>query len=149
MSEKYAFVMMIKDEWWKEFRRRHHQGKTFHSYVRVGAAPPKNASLIVFYLTKPAGKLVGYGEFVERKVGNADAVWKEYGHESALKSKEKYVEFIGGKEKVSFIRFKNLRDATKPMTLNSILMLLGVKRLSRKGFYISKETSDELVSRLE
>jgi predicted transcriptional regulator len=146
MSEKHAFIMMIKEKWWKEFRRHHHQGRNVNSYVRAGVAPPKNASTIFFYVTKPVGEIVGYGDFVERRVGEADEMWKELGHESALASKAEYKEFIGNKKDVSFVRFKNLQEAVKPLSLSNVLMLLGTKRLSRKGFYVSDETSKQLVS---
>ncbi len=148
MPNKYAFVMLIKEKWWKEFCRRHHLGKKLHSYVRTGVAPPKEASLILFYVTKPLGKMMGYAEFVERKVGDVDQMWKNYGHESALSSKERFMEFIDD-QKASFIRFENLHEATKPIPLDDILMVLGVRRLSRKGFYISKETSNQLVSLMQ
>jgi predicted transcriptional regulator len=146
MKENYAFVIMIKDKWWREFCRRHHEGKKAHSYVQGGWAPPKNTSLMFFYVTKPAAEIAGYAEFVERKVGNAESLWSEHGKESALQTAEKYAEFIRDKQRVSFIRFKNLQEAAKPIPLNKVLMLLGVKRLARKGFYIDKETADKLIA---
>jgi len=146
MKENYAFVIMIKDKWWREFCRRHHEGKNVHSYVQGGWAPPKNTSLIFFYVTKPVAEIGGYAEFVERKVGDAESLWSKHGTESALQTAEKYAEFMGGKQKVSFIRFKNLQETAKPIPLNNVLMLLGVKRLARKGFYINKETADKLIA---
>jgi len=149
MSEKYAFVIMVKDKWWREFRRLHHEGKQVQSYVQGGWAPPKNTSLILFYVTKPAGEIAGYAEFIERKVGDAEGLWKEHGHESVLNSAEQYFDLVRGKQRVSFIRFKNLQEAAKPIPLNNILMLLGVNRLARKGFYINKETAEKLIALME
>jgi predicted transcriptional regulator len=146
MKEKHAFVMMIRDRWWREFRSLHNRGKETFSYVQGGWAPPKNASLIFFYVTKPVGEVAGYAEFIERKVGDAGSLWNEHGSESVLKSREQYEEFIRDKQRVSFIRFKNLHEASKPISLSNILMLLGVKRLARKGFYIDKETADKLIA---
>jgi len=146
MSEKYAFIIMVKDKWWREFCRLHHKGKQIQSYVQGGYAPPKNASLIFFYVTKPVAEVAGYAEFIERKVRDAEGLWKEHGHESVLNSEEQYFEFIRGKQRVSFIRFKNLQEAAKPIALNNILMLLGVNRLSRKGFYINKEIAEKLIT---
>ena len=111
MKENYAFVMMIKDKWWREFCRVKSKGRDVYSYVEGGWAPPKNASLIFFYVTKPARQIAAYAEFIERKVGDARRLWKEHGPESVLSSEEKYLEFVKGKERVSFIRFKNLRTA--------------------------------------
>jgi predicted transcriptional regulator len=146
MSENHAFVIMIKEKWWREFLRLHHEGKQIQSYVQGGWAPPKNASVIVFYVTKPVAKISGYAEFVERKVGSAEEMWKERGEESVLSSAEQYFSFVSGKQRVSFIRFKNLHEATNPIPLKNALSLLGVNRLSRKGRYIDKETADKMIA---
>jgi len=102
--------------------------------------------LILFYVAKPAGHVAGYGEFVERKVGNALELWAKHGVESALSSKEQYEVFIKDKERVAFIRFKNLHEAAKPISYDDLLGQLGKKRLSRAGFYIDKETSEKLIA---
>lgn len=149
MKEDFAFVIMIKDKWWREFCRLHHEGKKVQSYVQGGWAPPKNAFLLMFYVTKPVAEIAGYAEFIERKVGEAEELWKENGHESVLSSEEQYFEFVSGKQRVSFIRFKNLHEAAKPIPLSNVLMFLGVKRLSRKGFYVDKETADKLLTLME
>lgn len=146
MNKTYAFVIMIKEKWWREFLRLHYEGKQIQSYVQGGWAPPKKASLIIFYVTKPVAKVSGYAEFVERKVGLAEEMWKEHGDESVLSSAEQYFDFVSGKQRISFIRFKNLQEATNPIALNNILSLLRVKRLSRKGFYVNKETADKLIA---
>jgi predicted transcriptional regulator len=146
MSEKHAFVIMIQEKWWNEFCHQHHQGRKTHAYVQRGAAPPKDTSLILFYVTKPVGEIAGYAEFIERRVGDAEKLWKEHGSESVLSSKEKYDDFIEGAQRVSFIRFKNLHEAARRMPLNELLMFLGVKRLSRKGFYLNEETEAQLLN---
>jgi predicted transcriptional regulator len=145
MNENYAFVIMIKEKWWQEFLRLHHKGKQIQSYVQRGQAPPKNTSLIIFYVTKPVAKIGGYAEFVERKVGSAEKMWKTHGDESVLSSAEQYFDFVSGKQHVSFVRFKNLQEAANPISLNNVLLFLGVSRLSRKGFYVDKETADRLI----
>jgi len=149
MSERYAFVIMIKDKWWREFRRLHQKGKQIQSYVQGGYAPPKGASLIFFYVTKPVAEIAGYAEFIERKVGDAEDLWKEHGNESVLASPEQYFEFVKGKQRISFIRFRNLQEAAKPISLNNALLLLGVNRLARGGFYIDKEMTDKLIALME
>jgi len=146
MGQKYASVMMIHDKWWQEFLRKNRQRFQVHSYVKTGAGSPKEASLILFYVTKPVGELAGHAEFIERKVGEADELWKQYGRESALNSKQQYEDFVKDRRKVSFIRFKNLQEAANPIPLKNVLMLLGGKRLSRQGFYVDKETADKLLA---
>jgi predicted transcriptional regulator len=146
MKEDYAFIIMIKDKWWREFCRFAIEGRKVHSYVQGGWAPPKSASLMFFYVAKPVRQIAGYADFIERKVGEARALWKEHGSESVLSSEGKYLEFVKDKERVSFIRFKNLREAAEPIPLSNVLTLLGMKRLSRKGFYVEKETADKLLT---
>jgi predicted transcriptional regulator len=117
--------------------------------VGRGAAPPKGTQILLFYVSKPVKNLGGYADFVERKFGTPEELWSKYGDESVLKSEEDYEEFVGTTQNVSFIRFKNLHEAANPIPLGNLLMLLGVKRLSRKGFYVNKETAAKLISLME
>jgi predicted transcriptional regulator len=149
MRERYAFVMMIKEKWWREFLRLHSKGREIQSYVRRGLAPPKNASLVFFYVAKPVCEIAGYAEFIERKVGKPEDLWKEYGGESVLESAEEYFQFVKGNTPVSFIRFKNLKEAANPIPLRNALMFLGVKRLGRYGFYIDREMAEKFLAIME
>jgi predicted transcriptional regulator len=147
MSEKHAFVIMIKDGFWRSFCDLNRNGKKRFSYVqRGGWAPPKNASQIFFYVTKPVSQMAGYADFIERKVGDANSVWSEHGDESVLKSKRQYEEFVRDNQNVAFVRFKNLHEASNPVPFASVCVLLRKDRLSRRGFYIDKETADKLVT---
>jgi len=146
MSGKQAFVMMVQNRWWNEFRRRNNEGKKTHSFILRGTAPPKDASRVLFYVTKPVGEIAGYADFIERKIGDADRLWREHGDESVLGSKEKYDGFVKDSQNVSFVRFKDLHEAVKAIPLNHVLMYLGIRRLGRKGFYIDKEIEDKFVA---
>ena len=148
MSGKRAFVMMVQERWWNKFCHRNHDGKKIHSFVLRGTAPPKDASRILFYVTKPVGEIAGYADFVERKVGNGDRLWKEHGDESVLNSKDKYDDFVKDSQRVSFVRFKDLHEAGKPIPLSVVQMDLGVRRLSRKGFYVDKQREDKFVEQM-
>lgn len=139
-------MMMIRDKWWREFCGLSSEGKKEFSYIRRGLTGPKNASLLFFYVAKPVGELAGYADFIERKVGNAESLWSEHGGESVLKSREEYEKLIGGKQKVTFIRFKNLKVATKPVKLSDLSVHLNVKKPARGGFYINKETADKFIA---
>jgi predicted transcriptional regulator len=149
MGERYAFVIMIKEKWWNEFRRLNRAGKTNHAYVQRGFGPPKDGELLFFYVVKPVGEIQGYAEFRERVVGEADAVWKAYGRESCLQSRGRYEDFLKGARKASFIRFTNLYESSKPIRLNDLLISLRVRRLPRRGFYINKEVADTLIKMME
>jgi len=148
-SGKYAFVIMIQEKWWQEFLRKNNRGIQTQSYIRLGAAPPKEASVLLFYVTKPVGEMAGYAEFIERTLGDPEEMWKQHGRESVLSLKEHYDEFVRDSHHISFIRFKNLHVAAKPIPLNNLRMLLGQKNLSRKGFYVGKENADKLVLLME
>jgi predicted transcriptional regulator len=149
MSERYSFVMMVREKWWIEFRRRLQEGKEVHSFVIRGAGPPKGTQLILFYVTNPVRAIAGYAHYIERIVGKPQDLWSRYGGESVLGSKSRYEEFIGSAAEVSFVRFTDLNVAVNPVHLSSLLMYLGLRRLSRKGFYVDKDRSDRLVSMME
>jgi len=143
---KQAFVMMVQKRYWTEFCRRNREGRKIHSFVLRGIAPPKDASKVLFYVTKPVGEIAGYADFIERKVGDADSLWKEHGVESVLSSKEKYDDFMKDSRRVSFVRFKDLQLARNPIPLSLILVSMGIRRLGRKGFYLEKETEEKLLA---
>jgi predicted transcriptional regulator len=149
MSERYSFVIMVREKWWIEFRRRLQEGRGVHSFVITGAAPPKGTQLILFYVTNPVRAIAGYAYYIERIVGKPQDLWSRYGGESVLGSKSRYEEFVGSAAEVSFVRFKDLNVAANPVPLSRLLMFLGVRRLSRKGFYIDKDMSDKLISMME
>jgi predicted transcriptional regulator len=149
MSERYAFVMMVREKWWVEFCRRSREGKTVHSFVVRGAAPPKGTQLILFYVTRPVSAIAGDAHFIERAVGNPQELWGRFGLESVLGSKVRFEEFVGDASQVSFVRFEDLFVAVNPVSLSRLLMLLGVKRLSRKGFYVNDKLCDTLISMMK
>lgn len=148
-NERHGFVLMIRNTWWQEFRQQHHGGKKVQSYVRVGKASPREASKLFFYLVKPVGEIVGHADFIERKVGDPKELWKEHGHESVLSTLQQYENVVKYKPEASFIQFKNLHEAGKPIALNDLLMLLGTGRLQRKGFYVNRETAEKLIDLME
>jgi predicted transcriptional regulator len=109
-------------------------------------APPKNAIKILFYVSKPIGEIAGYAEFVQRTVGEPMELWEKYEEESVLRSEGEYREFLGEQHQVSFIRFQNLVEARHGLSLADVLAILGMRRLSRKGFYVDEETAEKMVS---
>jgi predicted transcriptional regulator len=146
--QKYAFVLMTKEKWWNRFVADNHHGKRKQSYVQKGAAPPRNTQLILFYVSKPMGEIAGHAEFIERIVDEPTKVWEKYGEESVLRSEREYREFLGDLHKVSFIRFQDLVEAKSGLPLVDVLALLDKRRLSRKGFYVGKETAEKIVSQM-
>lgn len=105
--------------------------------------------MILFYVTRPTSEIAGYAEFIERKAGGKDEIWAQYGSESVLDSKQKYEEFIGDKPEVSFIRFRNLHKAACPLSLERVLQHFGLRRLSRKGFYVDRPATERLIELMQ
>lgn len=149
MSRNYGFIMMVKEKWWSSFCHFARKGREVHSYVSGPTAAPKQACLLLFYVTKPVMELKGYAEFIERKVGDPEELWREHGWETAFSSEDEYFQFIRGQQKVSFIRFKNLKEAVNPMPINNLCLILGVKRLARRGLYVGKEVTNKIIALLE
>lgn len=149
MNNRHAFIMMVQNKYWNEFRRRQQQGEQTHAYVNRGTAGPKNTSIVMFYVTKPVGEIAGYAEFIERKTGDSETLWNAHGQETVLNSKEQFEEFVKDRSKVSLVRFRNLHEATKPIPLNNLLLLLGMKRLGRGGFFVDKETAEKMIALME
>ena len=116
-----------------------------HAFVRRGLVGPKNAELLLFYVTHPYKEIRGVGEFIERVAGDAENLWKTYGHESLLRSYEEYVDFMQGRRKATFIRFKNLRELSTPIPANVIFQVTGIGRMPRMGRYVTKEMVHQLI----
>ena len=116
-----------------------------HAFVRRGLVGPKNVELLLFYVTHPHKEIRGVGEFIERITGDSKDLWKTYGHETLLKSYEEYMDFMQGRRKATFIRFKNLRELPTPVRAKVLFEIIGIKRMPRMGTYITKEMVDQLI----
>ena len=143
MSERYAYILNNTEKWWN--RRRNINGKKLHSFVRKGIVGPKNSKLIIFYLKYPLREIRGYGEFVERVTGGVDEMWKTYGHETVFESCEEYMNFMNGRAKATFIRFKNLRELATPISFDLLSRIVDIERMPQNGKYISEETANKLI----
>jgi len=145
MSERYAYIILSNEKWWNRRCDQNKAGKTLQAFVRRGTVGPKNTELIIFYITYPSKEIRGYGEFLERITGTTKELWNAYGHETVFKSYEEYMEFMGGKTKATFIRFKNLHELSSPILASEISKIAGIGRMPRMGKYISKETALQLI----
>jgi len=116
-----------------------------HVFVRRGLVGPKNAKLLLFYVTHPHKEIRGVGEFIERITGDSEDLWKTHGRESLLRSYEEYLDFLQGRRKATFIRFKNLRELPTPKSSTDISQVIGKRRMPRMGTYITKEMVDQLI----
>jgi len=143
--ERYAYILLNTEKWWNRLCSQNRAGKTVHTFVRRGLVGPKKAELILFYVTHPHKEIRGVGEFIERITGKADELWNTHGHECLLKSYEEYMDFMEGRTKATFIRFKNLRELATPIPASRISQVAGIGRMSRMGKYITKEMVHQLI----
>jgi len=143
--ERYAFILLNIEKFWNRLCDLNRTGKTRHAFVRRGLVGPKNVELLLFYVTQPRKEIRGVGEFIERITGDAKDLWKTYGHESLLSSYEEYMDFLQGRRKATFIRFKNLRELPAPIPANVITQVLGITKMPRMGKYLTKEMAHQLI----
>jgi len=145
MSNRYAYILINAEKWWNRRLSQNKAGKTIHAFVRREIVGPKNARYVLFYLKRPISEIRGIGEFIERKTGDVDELWNNYGHETVFKSYEEYLEFLQGRTKTTFIRLRNMRELSAPIPLKTVSGILNVSRMSRNGRYLNKETFEKIV----
>ncbi len=146
MSERYAFILLNNEEFWNQLCRQNRAGKALHTFVRRGKVRArKKTELLLFYVNHPVKEIRGVAEFIERITGDADDLWNAYGNESCLKSYEECMNFLQGRPKATFIRFKNLRELPVPTTASVISKITGIDRMPRSGKYVNKKTVNQLI----
>ena len=143
---KQAFIVLNLEKFWNRLCRQNRAGKTNHVFVRRGVVGPKSAKQLVFYVTHPRKDIRGYADFIERVTGDAKELWKSLGHESVLSSYDEYQDFLQGRKKSTFIRFKNLKELPKPVTTEAITQIIGKERMPQMGIYITEEIVNQLLA---
>jgi predicted transcriptional regulator len=142
---KYAFLLLTKKKWWNRRVAQRGAGKQIQAFVRKNAVGPTNTSLLLFYVTHPIREIRGTADFEERVVGKAEELWRDYSKETVFKSHDEYLDFMRGRTKTTFIRFRNLYELHQPIPLKKILQIIGISRLPRSGKYLSKEAVNKLL----
>ena len=142
---KYAYVLLTKEKWWNRRVTQRRAGKTVQAFVRKNTVGPKDTTLLLFYVSHPIREVRGTGDFEERVVGRIETLWKNYSEETVFNSHDEYLNFMQGRTKATFIRFKNLRELHPPLPLKKLLQVVEVSQLPRSGKYLSKETVNKLL----
>jgi len=145
VSERYAYILLITPKWWDRLCDRSEAGKKFHAFVRRGLVGPKKTNRLLFYVTHPPKEIRGFAEFVERVTGEADDLWRAYRGETSPRSYKEYRDFLEGSPKATFIRFKNLKTLSQPISAKVIFQVVGVGRMPRGGRYLSREMAQKLI----
>jgi predicted transcriptional regulator len=144
--EKYGFIVLNFEKFWKRLCSQNRAGKINHAFVRRGVMGPKNTEKLFFYVTHPQKNIQGYADFVERVTGTPQDLWQSLGHESLLNSYKEYQNFLQGRKKVTFVRFKNLKEFPKPVTAEAWKHIIGKKRMPQIGTYLTEKTAHQLLS---
>jgi predicted transcriptional regulator len=134
----YTFIIFNLAKFWKRLYSQNRASKLVPAFVRRGIVGPKSAKQLFFYVTHPRKDIQEYADFVEWKTGDAKHLWKILGHESLLSSYDEYQDFIHGRKKATFIRFRNLREMLKPVTTQVMAQIIGKERMPQMGMYITE-----------
>jgi len=118
-----------------------------HAFVRRGKVGPKEAQKILFYVKRPHKQIRGLGEFLERITGTSDELWSQYGSETVFESRDEYDSFVGGRNRVTFIRFKGLEEFENPISFDAIHLATGMKQVPQGGKYLSRESVNSIIKR--
>jgi predicted transcriptional regulator len=102
--------------------------------------------MLLFYVTHPRKEIRGYATFIERITGDVYDLWSAYGHEASHKSYNAYLNFLQGRRKATFIRFRDLRELGAAVPVSTLSKITGKSRMPRSGTYISEEMAHTLLS---
>ena len=144
--KRHAFIVVNYKKFWNRLCSQKREGKQTHAFVRRGVVGPKNAKLLFFYVTHPHKDIRGFADFVERITGDAENLWKSLGHESLLSSYEEYNDFLRGRKKATFIRFRNLKEFPKTVTTKTMTQIIGRERMPQMGLYLTERMTNQLLS---
>jgi predicted transcriptional regulator len=144
--KRYAFIVLNLEKFWNRLCSQNRAGKSAHAFVRRGVVGPKNAKLLFFYVTHPHKDIRGFADFIERFTGDAEKLWKSFGHETLLNSYNEYNDFLQGRKKATFIRFRNLKEFPKTVTTKTIAQIIGKERMPQMGLYLTERMANQLIS---
>jgi len=143
-SEHYAYILTLDEKYWNRLCQRNKDGMATHVFVRKSQVAPKQAQELLFYVTKKS-QVLGSADFLERLAGNYLELWEKFGGETCFESQDEFKAFVGGRDKVTFIRFSNLQEIDSPVPKEELTKMLGSLTQFRLGRYLDRETAARLV----
>lgn len=144
-NSRYAFVLIADEKYWNRLRERNSANREAHVFVRKNQVGPCKAQKLLFYVKKPVMQVRGVADFIERLTGNSEELWRKYGAESCFESYDEYIAFAEGREKMTFVRFKNFTELEEPKPTEIARMVLGSLRWFRPK-YVSFEVTEQLIT---
>ena len=143
-EERFAFILISDEKYWNKLRERIKANKETHAFVRKNQVGPREAQKLLFYVKKPIMQIRGSADFIERLTGDREELWKKYGTESCFETLDEYIAFTQGREKMTFVRFRNLRELENPISAETITTVLGFSKVPRGGKYVNLDTANQL-----
>ena len=144
-SERYAFILISDEKYWNRLHERSVTNREVHAFVRKNQVGPREAQRLLFYVKKPIMQVRGTAVFIERLTGDREELWRKYGAESCFETFDEYVAFAQGREKMTFVRFKNFAVLENPKSTEVIRSVLGSLQGFR-GKYVNEETAKQLTT---
>jgi predicted transcriptional regulator len=142
-SERYAFILISDEKYWNKLRERSSVNEGIHAFVRKNQVGPRETQKLLFYVKRPVMQVLGTADFLERVTGDREELWRKYGAESCFESFDEYDAFAQGREKMTFVRFKNFRKLEDPKPVDILRTILGSLQGFR-GKYLSLENAKQL-----
>lgn len=144
-NSRYAFILIADEKYWNRLCERNSANRAAHVFVRKNQVGPCKAQKLLFYVKKPVMQVRGVADFIERLTGNSKELWRKYGAESCFESYGEYAAFAEGREKMTFVRFKNFTELKEPKPTEIARMIIGSLRWFRPK-YLSFEATQQLVT---
>ena len=141
--DRFAYVLIANEKYWKRLCLRNGMEKGVHSFVRKNKVAPKAAQKLLFYIKKPSMRIQGTAEFLERLTGRTEDMWIRFGSETCFKSSDEYFDFAQGRTEMTFVRFSDFHESNNPKSTEEIRVLLGNLQGFR-GKYVDRETADQM-----
>jgi len=148
-SERYGYILLMSEKWWNRLVKENSKGKKVHIFVRRGLRGPVKTKMLLFYVKYPIKEIRGTAEFVERFAGNKHELWKKYGEGTCLKNYKEFLQFLGSREKATFIKFKDFSELSVPISSQKLLSEAGISRMPREGKYLNEEIVNQLIGELK
>ncbi len=142
-AQRYAYILTLNEKYWQRLCERN-RSASCHVFIRRSQVAPKNARRLLFYVTKKR-QVLGVADFAERLTGDAMELWEKFGGESCFASVDEYKAFADGRDKMTFIRFQNLREIAEPASREALAQTLGSLARFRLGQYLDRATAEQLM----
>jgi predicted transcriptional regulator len=144
-NKRYAFILISGGKYWDKLCERNRANEGIHAFVRKNQVGPRETQKLLFYVKKPIMRVLGGADFIERVTGDREELWRKHGSETCFESYDEYYAFAQGREKVTFVRFKNFTELENPKTTEVIRTVLGSLQGFR-GRYVNEETAKQLTT---